>query len=196
MGTQKILSCMVTAVIPSIHLPVVLNFYCRFEIWKLLRSKAYELWLLSGGETWMRFSQQYCWGFSLLVCALCHWLSGFLHHSPKDTASHPWKPEMLLIFLAFIFYPIFFCLLFLCSDTIHCLQRGQKACVLHSRPVYPDNSWKFVVACSKAKAILASFCCPKNKGPFSVGLQENPVTSARNLQRPARHLQNVRSPSL
>jgi hypothetical protein len=34
---------------------------------------------------------------------LFHWLSGFLHHPLKDTTSHPCKPEMLLIFLAFIF---------------------------------------------------------------------------------------------
>jgi hypothetical protein len=98
--------------------------------------------------------------------------------------------------LRLFFYPIFFCLLFLCFDTIHCLQRGRKACVLHSVPVYHDNSWKCAVACSKAKAILASLCCPKNKSPFSVGLRESPVTSARNLQRSARHLQNVRSRSL
>jgi hypothetical protein len=48
-------------------------------------------------------------------------------------------------------------------------------------PEYPDNSWKFVVVCSKAKAILVSFCCPKNKSPFSVGLKESPVTSAKNF---------------
>jgi hypothetical protein len=145
----------------------------------------------------MRFSQQYCSGCrssSLWPCFV-GWVVSFTTHL-KSEHQIPGKPEVLLTFLAFICYQVVFCWLFLCSNRIRCLQRGQKPCVLHSGPVFPDNSWKFVVACSKAKAVLASFCCPKNGSPFSVGLKGSPVPYARNLQRPARHLQNVRSPSM
>jgi hypothetical protein len=46
---------------------------------------------------------------------------------------------------------------------MYCLQREQKAYVLHSVSVYPDNSWKFVVTHSKARPRERPFCVRKIK---------------------------------